>query len=348
MLTALANHSRCCDLRKDIATYDAYGNLSQKTGTTQNDYRFAGEQFDSHVGQYYLRARYYDAGVGRFAGRDPFEGDMTNPLSLAKYPYVHGNPVNSTDPSGMMANEQLSTLTIAQNLSVAFFNTAKAIAPKFVTGAVVVGGSAATATSIVIGVNLSKIIVKRVLETANRIGAKEPTPGTPIVVFGGKDLPEHSLHVFFSFVGLGQTISRRSETRPRIPVRSGPNIPLTPLLHKRSGNWDRDWLQILIPSNGVEIQAYKKNNNVDIARDEYPFATAKEGGKANFYQNEVSVRVLSLAESNYQGQVIKAFYNAIGVSLKPGDAFGVIAVPFDDVESGWFPANSNSFVPYKQ
>ena len=100
----------------DTATYDAYGNVAQKTGMTQNAYGFAGEQFDGNVGQYYLRARYYDAGVGRFAGRDPFEGDMMQPLSLAKYPYVHGNPVNATDPSGKVVIFEVFTEWLGSTL----------------------------------------------------------------------------------------------------------------------------------------------------------------------------------------------------------------------------------------
>ncbi len=37
---------------------------------------------------------------GRFTTRDSFAGDYQRPLSLNRWNYVQGNPVNSTDPSG--------------------------------------------------------------------------------------------------------------------------------------------------------------------------------------------------------------------------------------------------------
>ena len=42
----------------DTYSYDAFGNLLSSTGTTANNYRYCGEQFDSTTGLYYLRARY--------------------------------------------------------------------------------------------------------------------------------------------------------------------------------------------------------------------------------------------------------------------------------------------------
>jgi RHS repeat-associated protein len=49
----------------------------------------------------HLRARYYDPTVGQFTSMDPFAGDTSDPQSLHKYAYVHGDPVNGIDPSGM-------------------------------------------------------------------------------------------------------------------------------------------------------------------------------------------------------------------------------------------------------
>ncbi|MDE5582236.1 MAG: sugar-binding protein, partial [Ruminococcus sp.] len=42
----------------DKYVYDAFGNLISSTGQTENDFLFAGEQFDPITGLYYLRARY--------------------------------------------------------------------------------------------------------------------------------------------------------------------------------------------------------------------------------------------------------------------------------------------------
>ena len=80
--------------------YDAYGNLTRKVGDAENNYLFAGEQFDDAVDGYYLRARYYDPNTGRFASVDPFEGYNNQPITLHDYLYAGVNPVNAIDPSG--------------------------------------------------------------------------------------------------------------------------------------------------------------------------------------------------------------------------------------------------------
>jgi RHS repeat-associated protein len=49
----------------------------------------------------YLRARYYAPGMGRFLTKDAWEGDYNSPLTLNRWNYVTGNPINYTDPSGM-------------------------------------------------------------------------------------------------------------------------------------------------------------------------------------------------------------------------------------------------------
>jgi RHS repeat-associated protein len=52
-------------------------------------------------GLYYMRARYYDASVGRFISEDPkgFDGGDDNLMA-----YVGGNPIMRTDPSGEFFN----------------------------------------------------------------------------------------------------------------------------------------------------------------------------------------------------------------------------------------------------
>ncbi|MEM9804842.1 MAG: putative Ig domain-containing protein [Cyanobacteria bacterium P01_D01_bin.56] len=80
--------------------YDAYGQIISQNEATTNSYLFAGEQFDAALDSYYLRARYYQSEMGRFLSRDPFEGFQERPLSLNKYGYVEGNPINAIDPSG--------------------------------------------------------------------------------------------------------------------------------------------------------------------------------------------------------------------------------------------------------
>ncbi len=87
----------------DEYEYDAYGNSFTKQGTTPNNYLYRGEQYDSDLGLYYLRARYYNVGTGRFMSRDPEVGVVTDPATLHKYIYAGGDPVNAKDPTGREA-----------------------------------------------------------------------------------------------------------------------------------------------------------------------------------------------------------------------------------------------------
>ncbi len=79
--------------------YDEWGNLTTSTEGISNSFKYAGEQFDSETGLYYLRARYYDPSMGRFINEDGYEGQIDNPLSLNLYTYVHNNPLIYADPT---------------------------------------------------------------------------------------------------------------------------------------------------------------------------------------------------------------------------------------------------------
>ena len=82
-----------------------------QTGSSDNKYQYAGEQFDSTLGDYYLRQRFYDTSSGRFGRMDAYQGSQQEPLSLHKYIYANGNPTNGIDPTGYSTlQELLSTL----------------------------------------------------------------------------------------------------------------------------------------------------------------------------------------------------------------------------------------------
>jgi RHS repeat-associated protein len=84
----------------DEYEYDAFGASFTKVGTTPNNYLYRGEQYDSDLGLYYMRARYYNPLTGRFLSRDPEDGDASDPKTLHKYLYTGGDPVNGWDPTG--------------------------------------------------------------------------------------------------------------------------------------------------------------------------------------------------------------------------------------------------------
>jgi RHS repeat-associated protein len=88
----------------ELYAFDAYGNaISFDPSVALTEFLYSGEQFDSKIGQQYLRARYYAPATGRFNRLDPFFGNLNDPQSLHKYLYTHADPVNGIDPNGYFA-----------------------------------------------------------------------------------------------------------------------------------------------------------------------------------------------------------------------------------------------------
>jgi RHS repeat-associated protein len=87
----------------DSYHYDAWGNsLAGGSGSTPNPYRYNGQRLDAD-GNYHLRARQYNPATGRFLSHDPMLGDEEDPITLHRYAYGNGDPVNFADPSGKFA-----------------------------------------------------------------------------------------------------------------------------------------------------------------------------------------------------------------------------------------------------
>ncbi len=90
----------------DTYDYDAFGNKVNSTGTTPNSYLYRGEAYDSDLGLYYLRARYYNPRSGRFVSVDPLADQGEK-----RYEYADADPVNGLDPSG---NEAIIEFALLQ------------------------------------------------------------------------------------------------------------------------------------------------------------------------------------------------------------------------------------------
>ena len=102
LVLSMASELKAAPARRATVTYDydAFGNLIHSTGTTPNNYLFAGEQFDPDLGLYYNRARYLNVSTGRFISMDTDEGFRQEPPSLHKYLYTASDPTNLFDRSG--------------------------------------------------------------------------------------------------------------------------------------------------------------------------------------------------------------------------------------------------------
>jgi len=105
-------------------SYDAFGNIVSETGDATlnaiNPYRFTSRVWDKESGLYYYRARYYDAGVGRFISKDPLRSELREGKNL--YVYVGNNPVNFVDPTGMVLSCGLWAFGIALGTKLTYEN----------------------------------------------------------------------------------------------------------------------------------------------------------------------------------------------------------------------------------
>jgi RHS repeat-associated protein len=102
----------------DTFAFDGFGNLVARTGTTPNQYLYRGEALDAGTGMYYLRARWYRPGLGRFVNLDTVESKPGHfpgiEIPVHLYSYTSGNPIKFFDPDGHVET------AIAQGFSTQF------------------------------------------------------------------------------------------------------------------------------------------------------------------------------------------------------------------------------------
>ncbi len=98
-------------------TLDLEGNPLPAGSTSATDYLYTGEQHDANAGFYYLRARYYSPGVGRFITRDTYQGSANDPVSLHRYLYANGDPIMMRDPTGLFSLGELNIASFVQATS---------------------------------------------------------------------------------------------------------------------------------------------------------------------------------------------------------------------------------------
>jgi RHS repeat-associated protein len=93
---------------------DAFGVPTRLVGSTANAFLFNGQQWDANEELYFLRARYYQAGKGSFIGQDPLLGESENPITLHRYLYSNIDPINFSDPSGLLTSLDISFTSMNQ------------------------------------------------------------------------------------------------------------------------------------------------------------------------------------------------------------------------------------------
>jgi RHS repeat-associated protein len=303
----------------DTYVYDAYGTLLSSSGTTTNSYLYTGEQYDKNLGEYYLRARYYNPSEGRFTGRDPFDGMLSEPLSLNKYAYVHGNPINSTDPTGMLIEEQIVGLDIGATLQAQAYATIQANAIRSSIFALGVG-------TLNLPEQLRLFQSERTLKECNVEQDPNCKPGVPTVFFGshnrGESIIETTAHIKSAIDSGKHSLLSAWDIKPGgHGISSG-----------RKGG--RPWYY-----NKPECDKSNYKSGT-VTCDEYPFFSTNEGGQLNYTFKQVSLRLVPELEAGRQGSLLN-------VSGKAGvvkghfllEWYGVVTI--NEMDSFWRRADGS-------
>ena len=90
--------------------YDAFGQRIAGQENIPNRLRYNAQIEDDLTGLYYLRARYYNTGIGRFTQEDVIYNDGLN-----LYAYCNSNPVMYSDPSGFEATPTQQSMCKRKN-----------------------------------------------------------------------------------------------------------------------------------------------------------------------------------------------------------------------------------------
>ncbi len=80
--------------------YSVFGEITFGAPQYENEYTYNGESYNPNIKSQYLRARYYCVVTADFLTEDSYLGRITEPLTLNRYNYCVGNPLNYVDPSG--------------------------------------------------------------------------------------------------------------------------------------------------------------------------------------------------------------------------------------------------------
>jgi RHS repeat-associated protein len=294
----------------DTYDYDAFGNLISSTGSTPNNYLYAGQQWDPDLHLYYNRARYLDVRVGRFWGMDTWEGDPNSPGSLHKYLFVGSSPIDSKDPSGHGAEDTLAylggSLVLAAlslpSVLTAYANVRNSVASTQGEDALDFGTFSAAAVSAMAEVSLdTALLYRKVEEAIAQVRAQIAV--TSKVMRQELELPK--------VVPIPASLMPHIATHISGAILSG--YPFS--LHR--GTTGRSAANRLAALGAAGVRAGMAG--VGLSFDEYPFASSFEGGAG------ASIAIVPLQENLLQGGIIIGSYML--EHINPGDQFYVVVLP---------------------
>jgi len=257
-------------------TYSPYGQSTSLTGTT---FGFTGQRFDSDLGLYHYKARYYSPALCRFLQTDP----AGYKVSYNLYPYGKNDPLNLIDRDGMepepvavysaweqafpLIQQQLGLLEIAVG---ALFTAG---------GSLLLGGTAVTtgAGTAAVGRAASKF-TRDIGSVGDFVSSK------PIMRYHERRMPELTTNVRHA----------QAAGHPQSMTYNGGRAAA-----------DANRAVATAPANGLRPRPAGKTV------DEYPPATAREGGAGAW------IGLVNSREQSIQGNIHKNFFR----NRQDGDEF---------------------------
>jgi RHS repeat-associated protein len=96
-LGSVSSLSNAAGVLAQTYTFDSFGNQTASSGSLTNPFRYTGREFDTEIGLYFYRTRYFDSQAGRFLSEDLLEFAGGRNF----YVYTRNRPIDLVDPSGM-------------------------------------------------------------------------------------------------------------------------------------------------------------------------------------------------------------------------------------------------------
>src|SRR5581483_9608886 len=136
----------------DRYAYNPFGALVNRAGQTPNHFCYNGRDgvyFDDN-GLFYMRSRYFHAGLVRFLQQDILYGSATQPQSFNRYAYVVGNPVSSIDPPGLGATSDSGGQPSSQSPGSSSSNRTAIIIGSISAGGILILGAAGAGAAVLL------------------------------------------------------------------------------------------------------------------------------------------------------------------------------------------------------
>jgi RHS repeat-associated protein len=320
----------------DTYNYNAFGKLFRSSGSTVNNYRYTGEQYDLGLDEYYLRQRYYRPSIGRFTRMDTFSGFSTEPLSLNKYLYAHANPVIYTDPSGLFTYGLSTAITmsialtaIATAANMAMFNLAgaglkKTLVPDDLVGK---GNEEVDRLAAKVVVNAQDLedlalIAKNIRACNIRMSSEQCDRGKFPVVYWGNEINEIKNHHINAFSDLLPSFLRRISSPWSRDKTSEDDMIIANIRRSTGEDYSnvKRWYNMPIIGNPCAYNPVGKPYAYPPTKqcDEYPYASTLQGGRFNYYRGNVSLALVDAKQNKEHGGKLLHFYITAGISGIPG------------------------------